>query len=234
MGRYEHFDGIRFGGRPAVSDLSRRARPHLGLVDSSRLRRDCLRLALAQAPGGWRITETGSATELADGGEQDFDVVLLGASSCNEIDLADVSQLAGLAPVLVCADCDDAQRARQIIDAGARGFSPANRGLRVLLAALERVRAGGSYVPPLPLAAEPSAMAEGACRGLTRRQREVLALISEGKSNKLIAEALTMSEDTVKAHVKQIIRRLNVSNRTQAALLAARASGRYAPARARA
>jgi DNA-binding NarL/FixJ family response regulator len=49
-----------------------------------------------------------------------------------------------------------------------------------------------------------------------------LTLIAEGKSNKLIADALTMSESTVKAHVKQIIRRLNVANRTQAALLATR------------
>jgi len=59
-------------------------------------------------------------------------------------------------------------------------------------------------------------------RELTRRQRDVLALISEGKSNKLIADALTMTESTVKAHVKQIIKRLHVANRTQAALLATR------------
>jgi DNA-binding NarL/FixJ family response regulator len=57
---------------------------------------------------------------------------------------------------------------------------------------------------------------------LTRRQRDVLGLIAQGKSNKLIADALAMSESTVKAHVKQIIRRLNVANRTQAALLATR------------
>ena len=64
---------------------------------------------------------------------------------------------------------------------------------------------------------------------MTRRQRDVLALISEGKSNKLIADALNMSESTVKAHVKQIIRRLKVANRTQAALLAtARAGSRRA------
>jgi DNA-binding NarL/FixJ family response regulator len=64
---------------------------------------------------------------------------------------------------------------------------------------------------------------EAAClpwQALTRRQRDVLALISEGRSNKLIGDALRMSESTVKAHVKQIIRRLHVVNRTQAALLA--------------
>jgi NarL family two-component system response regulator LiaR len=59
---------------------------------------------------------------------------------------------------------------------------------------------------------------------LTRRQRDVLALISEGKSNKLIGDALTMTESTVKAHVKQIIKRLHVANRTQAALIATRAN----------
>jgi DNA-binding NarL/FixJ family response regulator len=57
---------------------------------------------------------------------------------------------------------------------------------------------------------------------LTPRQCDVLALIAEGKANKLIADALNMSESTVKAHVKQIIRRLKVANRTQAALLATR------------
>jgi len=62
-------------------------------------------------------------------------------------------------------------------------------------------------------------------RELTRRQRDVLTLIAEGKSNKLIADALKMSESTVKAHVKQIIKRLNVVNRTQAALLAIRTTG---------
>ncbi len=65
---------------------------------------------------------------------------------------------------------------------------------------------------------------------LTRRQRDVLALISEGKSNKLIAQALAMSESTVKAHVKQIIKRLQVANRTQAALLATGAGRQRAPA----
>jgi len=67
-------------------------------------------------------------------------------------------------------------------------------------------------------------------RELTRRQCDVLALISEGKSNRLIADALTMTENTVKAHVKQIIRRLHVANRTQAALIVARARIRTKPA----
>jgi DNA-binding NarL/FixJ family response regulator len=94
------------------------------------------------------------------------------------------------------------------------------------MAALERVRAGGTYIPLALTEAEPAPLSErtqsSAWSKLTRRQCDVLTLIAEGKSNKLIADALTMSESTVKAHVKQIIRRLNVANRTQAALLATR------------
>ena len=79
--------------------------------------------------------------------------------------------------------------------------------------------------PPLALSeAVPEATAGRAqrtpWRELTRRQCDVLALIAEGKANKIIADALNMSESTVKAHVKQIIRRLKVANRTQAAILA--------------
>ena len=94
--------------------------------------------------------------------------------------------------------------------------------LKVLIGALERVRTGGTYVPLTLTEAAPTAE-RAPWRLLTRRQRDVLALIAEGKANKLIADALNMSESTVKAHVKQIIRRLNVANRTQAALLATRA-----------
>ena len=99
------------------------------------------------------------------------------------------------------------------------------------MGALERVRTGGTYVPlsltEASASPSPERVHREPWRMLTRRQCDVLALISEGKSNKLIADLLNMSESTVKAHVKQIIRRLNVSNRTQAALLATRATGTH-------
>src|SRR5207302_2537446 len=111
---------------------------------------------------------------------------------------------------------------------GTRGFLPASLSLKVMMGALDLVLAGGIYVPSSLIEAAPSRPAPSsgpssladASNELTRRQRDVLGLISQGKSNKLIADALTMSESTVKAHVKQIIKRLRVANRTQAALLA--------------
>lgn len=57
---------------------------------------------------------------------------------------------------------------------------------------------------------------------LTEREREVLALLARGLSNSQIARELYVSTDTVKTHVRKVFSKLDVSNRTQAALLAAR------------
>ncbi|HXQ53412.1 MAG TPA: response regulator transcription factor [Stellaceae bacterium] len=200
----------------------------IAVVDASRLRRECLRLALAQHSPGRRVTEAGNADELLQlvGAGSRFDLVLIGAATAEHIDLRQIEVLRTAlpdTPLVILAETDNAQRARQLLGTGARGFLPASLSLRVLMGAIDLVLAGGVYVPSSLLEAGAprtnGAMAEP-WSGLTRRQRDVLALISQGRSNKLIADALAMSESTVKAHVKQIIRRLNVANRTQAALVA--------------
>jgi DNA-binding NarL/FixJ family response regulator len=205
----------------------------LAIVDPSRLRRECLRLALAQHSPTCNVTEAGSAEELIHlgGSGSHFDLVLMGAATAEHIDLRQIEALRRSmpeTPLVVVAETDSPQRARQILSTGARGFLPASLSLRVLMGALDLVLAGGVYVPSSLI--ESGSQRQGTWQGggqaaepwseLTRRQRDVLALISQGKSNKLIADALTMSESTVKAHVKQIIKRLNVANRTQAALVA--------------
>ena len=67
-----------------------------------------------------------------------------------------------------------------------------------------------------PRAGEPSAL-----ESLSTREREILGLIARGDSNKLIARALDIAETTVKAHVQNIFRKLNLSSRVQVALYAA-------------
>jgi len=205
----------------------------IAVVDSSRLRRECMRLALAQHSPDRQVTEAGSADELIHlvGGGSHFDLILVGAATSEHVDLRQIEALRRTlpdTPLVVVAETDSPQRARQILSTGARGFLPASLSLRVLMGAIDLVLAGGVYVPSSLI--ESSTQRPGGWQGsthasepwseLTRRQRDVLALISQGKSNKLIADALTMSESTVKAHVKQIIKRLNVANRTQAALVA--------------
>jgi two-component system nitrate/nitrite response regulator NarL len=204
----------------------------LAIVDHSRLRRECLRLAFGQHNPQWHVGDFGSAAELARCVAQGetVDLVLISAATAENVDLIEIEAIRDAlpdTPLVVVAENANPQRARQILSAGARGFLPASLSLKVLMGAVDLVLAGDVYVPSLLDSAPQS---HGAWNGedrpgepwseLTRRQRDVLALISHGKSNKLIADALTMSESTVKAHVKQIIKRLRVCNRTQAALLA--------------
>jgi two-component system, NarL family, nitrate/nitrite response regulator NarL len=231
LDRLDHFRGSEASfAHGADSRFVGPIRRHLAVVDQSPLRRECLKLALLQQSRRWHVTDVATAIELAElvrRGEG-FEVILLGGSTCAHIDLADLALLSAAAPetpILVTADCDDAEGARMILRSGARGFLPTSHGLKVLMGALERMRVGGTYVPlSLSEPVVPERARDAPWRELTRRQCDVLALISEGKSNKLIGDALTMTESTVKAHVKQIIKRLHVANRTQAALIASRAS----------
>jgi DNA-binding NarL/FixJ family response regulator len=205
----------------------------LAIIDPSRLRRECLKLALGQHNARWRVIDLGTAADaldLAEGG-QHFDLLLVGAATSDHVDLDEIAALHGAlpeTPIVVAAESDNPHRARLILGAGTRGFLPTSLSLKVLMGALDLVLAGGIYVPsaliepshPRASFAAPARTPSEPWSDLTRRQRDVLGLISQGKSNKLIADALVMSESTVKAHVKQIIKRLRVANRTQAALIA--------------
>jgi DNA-binding NarL/FixJ family response regulator len=113
-----------------------------------------------------------------------------------------------------------------------QGYIPVSSNLEVAAAAVRLVLAGGSYFPRpqnveprhgevLPSyqhpAVDPARIAE-----LTSRERAVLGLLASGMPNKVIAHRLGMSLSTVKAHVHHIIRKLQVGNRTEVALLTRR------------
>src|SRR5438046_9403678 len=75
-------------------------RRHLAIIDQSRLRSDCLKLALSMQPRRWRVADVTTVSELIQRvlhGEE-FDVILLGGSTCSQIDLGDISSLAGSVP----------------------------------------------------------------------------------------------------------------------------------------
>jgi DNA-binding NarL/FixJ family response regulator len=112
--------------------------------------------------------------------------------------------------------------------AGSHGYVPKTFGAAELVKALRSILAGNIFVPPflaeglppagavLPTAGEPAAVA------LTRRQRDVLERIVEGRSNKEIARSLDLGEGTVKVHVAALLRALGVANRASAAVAGAR------------
>ena len=131
-------------------------------------------------------------------------------------------------PVVVLSGSGDPLHMRKSLDLGAAGFVPKSAGLEVMLSALRLVLAGGIYVPPdilnrpnMPSAIAEENTAKGHSLGeLTARQKEILSLLGEGKSNKEIARQLNLSEHTIKVHVAAVLRILGVNNRTKAAMVA--------------
>jgi DNA-binding NarL/FixJ family response regulator len=129
--------------------------------------------------------------------------------------------------VVVSAD-EDPALVRRCIELGASGFIPKSSTPAVCKLALQLVLSGGVYLPPVVLQAasaardEPhTAPAESLPTGLSDRQLAVLRMAICGKSNKMIARALDVSEGTVKQHLSAAFRALRVANRTEAVYRAA-------------
>ncbi|HEY2928352.1 response regulator transcription factor [Piscinibacter sp.] len=169
--------------------------------------------------------------------DADFDLVLL------DLQLGDADGFDVLAefraaypalPVVVVSASDRGSDVIRAVDLGAMGFVPKRASNETLFEALRMVMAGGIYVPQM-IMGDAGTGAKGSVRhsaaqagfqtpaaleslGLTPRQGEVLALLLQGKPNKLIARELGVSVETVKDHVAAVLRALKVGTRTQAVL----------------
>ncbi|MBR8315091.1 response regulator transcription factor [Burkholderia dolosa] len=112
--------------------------------------------------------------------------------------------------------------------AGAAGIIDRHASADEFADALGRVAAGAIYVPPNDRGATQARAGsvppgdDRAFERLTPRQREVLRLLAEGKSNKQICRVLNVAEGTIKNHLYALFRQIGVSNRTEAALWLAR------------
>ncbi len=116
-------------------------------------------------------------------------------------------------PVAVLADEGDSDEQRKCFEMGARGYVPSSLSAAGLLSALDMISTGRCFMPP----AERSAVCVPLVR-LTRREIDVLELLCRGLPNKQIAAKLELQLVTIKLHVRGICRKLDASNRTQAAL----------------
>ena len=131
-------------------------------------------------------------------------------------------------PIIVLSASENPAHIRKCLDIGAKGFVTKSAPKEILFTAITKVLAGDRYIPSALLTAQGDggrgnsdlqASADNVIQLLTGRQLEILALISKGLSNKLIARELFLSENTVKVHVSAILRALSLSNRTQAGLV---------------
>ena len=120
--------------------------------------------------------------------------------------------------VILTTYAGDAQALRAL-KAGAVGYLLKSGLRRDLISTIRDVHCGERYLHPDVA----SAIALGAIEDkLSEREIEVLQLVAGGNSNKRIAYALTLSEETVKSHMKNIITKLGVTDRTHAVVVAAR------------
>jgi DNA-binding NarL/FixJ family response regulator len=126
--------------------------------------------------------------------------------------------------VLVFTSFGEDEVLRAILDAGATGFLLKDAQQDELLLAIRSVAAGQPYLAPaaqrqlMDLLRRPAPVTDA----LTARESDVLAMIAQGLSNKAIAKRLNITEGTVKGYVSQILAKLRVDDRTQAALYAVR------------
>ncbi len=177
--------------------------------------------------------------------DPDFDLMLLdlqlGDADGFDV-LVEMRETYPSLPVVVVSASDRASDVIRAIDFGAMGFVPKRASNDTLQEALRLVMSGGIYVPP-PHVREtvigdetvPAVMHVGHAAsaggyqtaatlvglGLTPRQTDVLALMLQGKPNKMIAREMSLSVETVKDHVAAVLRALGVNSRTQAVLAVA-------------
>jgi len=114
---------------------------------------------------------------------------------------------------------------RRALDSGAHGYITKSSPSAAMLEAIRLVLTGETFISPgleVPDGLGGGGDAEAVRQSLTPRQRDVLAMLRLGKSNKEIARDLDLAEITVKLHVTAILRALGVENRTQAAITAAK------------
>ncbi len=109
------------------------------------------------------------------------------------------------------------QEVRLALQAGVRGYLHSNCGQAEILACLRAVAAGGRYLCSVSAQRMADSLMHEA---LTAREMDVLGLLVRGDSNKVIARSLDIAVGTVKAHVKAILSKLDVSTRTQAVSVA--------------
>jgi DNA-binding NarL/FixJ family response regulator len=215
--------------------MAARARSIL-VIDDHPLFCEAISMALAKGLG---LETVASASTLGEAVERlsdglDADAIVL------DLNLPDVTGIDGLmrlkamtprTPVVVVSGMTDDRIVAQALRAGAAGFVKKDTPVESLIAAFETVFAGGvatppDYTPPADDDLDGDSIEAALARlsELTPQQLRILSLVCEGKLNKQIAFDLNIAETTVKAHITAILRKLGVQSRTQAVLVAQKAS----------
>lgn len=210
------------------------------VVDDHTLFRRGLIALLASHPRLKVVGEAGDAGEAQRRAQElQPDVILLDnhLPGVNGVDaLPGLREVAPGARVLMLTVSEDERDLGAALRGGARGYLLKTADSEALAEAIERAMRGESTISPEMAGKLADAFQAGATApapapssplaALSPREREILACIARGASNKEIARELDIAETTVKIHVQHILRKLGLSSRVQAAVFAAQAGMR--------
>lgn len=202
------------------------------IIDGRALDRQCLASALSAHDLGMDVLALGSADEWHK--EKEFHpplgAILLNLGGRRVTDGNTAGEIARLAsefrsvPVVILADTDDLGQILKALECGACGYIPSSVGLDVCAEAIKLARSGGIFVPASSILAMRHLIAAGgqpqakSLSGMfTSRQAEVAQALRRGKANKIIAYELNLRESTVKVHIRNIMKKLKATNRTEVA-----------------
>lgn len=201
------------------------------LVDDHEVVRLGLTTLLEDIPGVTVVGEAGSAREALQACKRlDPDLVILdirlpdqsGAAACRDI----TTRWPHIKVIILTSYVSDDLIAETIL-AGATGYLRKQVGNEELLRAIEAVRRGEALLDPqvtqhvLQRMRRTERLIDASFfRDLSKRELEVLLLVSQGKSNRNIAEALSMSEKTVRNYVSSLLDKLGLNNRIELAAFA--------------
>lgn len=191
------------------------------IADDHPVVRSGLAMIIQYATGVEVVAEASTGTEAVELFRQHQpDVVLMDLKmpEMGGVDaIATIRQEFPQSRIIVLTTYDGDEDIYRGLSAGARGYLLKNVTRHELVEAIQRVHAGQKYIP-----AEVGARLSERMNSpqLTERERQVLLQMTEGKSNQEVADTLHISEGTIKFHVNSILRKLGVSDRTQAVLVA--------------
>lgn len=197
--------------------------PKLVIIDDHEALREGLEVLLAQR--GMEVVgaagNVASGLDVVDHAEPDVAIVDIRLPDGSGIDLTRdlLAHHPGLGVILYTGD-SDAELLHEGLDSGARGYALKAGSLDELLAAIDRVAEGGSYVDPRLDGILLSRRATARVPQLSPREREIMHLMAEGRTAEAIGEQITVSVETVRTHVRNVIRKLQARNRVHAIAIA--------------
>ena len=199
----------------------------LAIIDGRTVARQHHSWGLLSNGLGLRMATYGSIEDIEEYEAAEFSVILVWVDDSGFMDNSIAPEIGTLVrrfpniPVIVQAELCGSQQILSVLEQGVCGYLPGNAGVSICIEAISMALAGGVFVAAESLDDIQCILGTRGyqCkreRMFTRREQDVIKVLRQGKPNKTIACALSLAPNTVKVHVRNILKKLRVTNRAEA------------------